>query len=131
MINWLRRFMMGRYGLDQLSIALLIFSFVLSFAIRPFDIPFLWLIVYIPIGLYIYRILSRDILRRRQENYKFLQYWQPVRAFFYKYIRRLKDIRQYRYYSCPNCKGELRVPRGKGKIRITCPSCRQEFIKKT
>ena len=130
-MNWLRKFMMGRYGLDQLSIALLAFSFVLSFVIRPIELPFLWLIVYIPLGFYLYRILSRDILRRQRENYIFLQYWQPVYTFLFRYFRKIRDIRQYRYYRCPNCKGELRVPQGKGKIKITCPRCHQEFIKKT
>ena len=36
-----------------------------------------------------------------------------------------------RYFRCPNCSSTLRVPKGKGKICITCPVCRKEFIKKT
>lgn len=123
--------MVGRYGFDHLSIALLILSFVLSYAVRPFNATYLWLIVYLPMGLYIYRVLSRDILRRQQENYKFLKIWRPILTFFMRGYRRVIGNRQYRYYSCPNCKGELRVPRGKGRIKITCPRCHQAFIKKT
>lgn len=126
-----QQFMMGRYGMDQLGIALLVLSFAVSLVLRPFHLPYLALVAYIPLIAYVYRIFSRDIVRRRGENEKFLRLWRPVWSILFRYYRRLRDIRQYRYYLCPNCKGELRVPKGKGKIRISCPRCRQEFIKKT
>ena len=131
MLNWLKNFMMGRYGLDQLSVALLIFSFSLTFIASLLGIPYLGILCYALLGIYLFRVLSRDIARRRQENYRFLKYWYPVKAFFTRYSRRIKDCRQYRYYRCVNCKRELRVPRGKGRIQISCPHCHQQFIKKT
>lgn len=33
----------------------------------------------------------------------------------------------YCYYYCPNCKQQVRVPAGKGKVRITCPRCEHKF----
>ena len=65
----------------------------------------------------IFRGLSRNTYKRYQENRKFLQI-----------VGRLKD-RQNRYFDCPKC--HQLVPRGKGKISITCPRCREKFIRKT
>ena len=67
----------------------------------------------------IFRSLSRNTYKRYQENRKFLQFFN-----------RLKD-RQNRYFDCPKCRQVVRVPRGKGKIAITCPRCKEKFVKKT
>jgi ribosomal protein L37AE/L43A len=70
-------------------------------------------------GIAIFRTLSRNTYKRYQENRKFLALQQ-----------RIKD-RDHRYFSCPRCKQTVRVPRGKGKIAISCPKCKEKFIKKT
>jgi len=49
---------------------------------------------------------------------------------FLMLLDRIRD-RSHRYYSCPRCRQPVRVPRGKGKISITCPKCSEKFIKKT
>jgi hypothetical protein len=67
----------------------------------------------------IFRMLSRNTYKRYQENRKFLQF-----------TGRMKD-REHRYFDCPKCRQMVRVPRGKGKISITCPRCREKFVKKT
>lgn len=67
----------------------------------------------------IWRTLSRNTYKRYQENRRFLQI-----------TGRLKD-RQNRYFDCPKCRQMVRVPRGKGKISITCPRCHEKFIRKT
>ena len=64
-------------------------------------------------------MFSRNTYARYEENRKFLRFFD-----------RLKD-REHRYFSCPKCQQPVRVPRGKGKIAITCPKCREKFIKKT
>ena len=65
------------------------------------------------------RCFSRNTYKRYQENRKFLQL-----------TGRMKD-REHRYFDCPKCRQMVRVPRGKGKISITCPRCREKFVKKT
>ena len=119
----LRRFMIGRYGSDKLNIALLLTGVVLWFLSNfiPFTVVKLLLLLayYFLMGLAIFRMLSRNTYKRYQENKKYLQF-----------IDRIKD-REHRYYDCPRCRQQVRVPRGKGKISITCPKCKEKFITKT
>ena len=119
----MRRFMMGRYGTDKLNIAILCVGMVaciLSMLIRFAPVTLaLTLISYGFMGWAIFRSLSRNTYKRYQENRKYLTFLQKV-----------KD-REHRYYDCPRCRQQVRVPRGKGKIAITCPKCKEKFIRKT
>lgn len=129
--DWFRKFMVGRYGTDQLGIALIFLSFVLSIVFVFIPETMLRYIVYLPFALFLFRAFSKNVARRREENLKFLKIWSPVASWFRKKQYRLKDRKFNSYYSCPNCKQAIRVPKGKGKIRITCPKCKHEFVKKT
>ena len=130
-MDWFRRVMMGRYGNDQLSIALLVFYVVLSIAAQITHLYVIMLIAYIPLVLCFYRMLSRNTGRRYQENVRLFRYWNPVQLRLYNFGKRMKDRKTHRYFKCPNCSSMLRVPRGKGKISITCPVCKKELVKKT
>ena len=114
----LRRFMYGRYGADQLGMALLVGGMVLMLLGT-----FLWqpavILAYVVLFYYIFRVYSKNIPQRRKENAWFLRLTAPVRD------------RQHRYYRCPGCRQSVRVPRGKGRIAITCPKCRRRFEKNT
>lgn len=119
----LRSFMQGRYGTDKLNTAILITGLIaclLSMFI-PFPLIHLLLTVvsYVLMGWAIFRMLSRNTYRRYQENRKYLHF-----------LERVKD-RQHKYFDCPRCRQSVRVPRGKGKISITCPKCREKFIRKS
>ena len=119
----LRHFMMGRYGTDRLNMAILCTGLVISL-LSVFSTSAVLTLVFFVLsyGLMIWAIcrsLSRNTYKRYQENWKFLQFFD-----------RLKD-RQHRYFDCPKCHQMVRVPRGKGKIAITCPRCREKFVKKT
>ena len=118
-----RRFMEGRYGKDKLNIAILLLGLglsVLSFLIiLPFTKILLCLASYILMGIAIFRCLSRNIYKRYRENLRFLML-----------LDRFKD-KEHRYFICPKCRQPVRVPKGKGKISITCPKCSEKFIKKT
>ena len=113
----LRRFMYGRYGTDQLGLTLLIFGLVLSVLGGLFS-GLLVLVSYVVLIYYIFRIFSRNIPARRRENAWFLRVLAPLRD------------RAHRYYRCPSCRKTVRVPRGKGKIIISCPSCGTRFEKR-
>lgn len=130
-MNWLRRFMAGRYGSDQLSLALLILSIILTLIAQIARLPLLAAISYIPLALCIFRMLSRNITKRSMENYKFSILISPLYVRFNKVRRRLGESKTKRFLKCPQCKAELRLPKGKGIIIVTCPKCRNEFRAKT
>lgn len=119
----LRRFATGRYGTDQLGMTMLCVSLVLTLITTFIDAPIAWGIVisisYALMILAIVRILSRNTYKRYEENRRFL-----------RLLDRFKD-RDHRYFNCPRCHQRVRVPRGKGKISITCPKCKEKFVKKT
>jgi len=118
-----RRFMEGRYGTDRLNMTILTAGLVLCILSMFFRIPavnlILTLLSYVLMFWAIFRTLSRNTYKRYQENRKYLQIFD-----------RMKD-RDHRYFDCPKCRQLVRVPRGKGKIAITCPRCREKFVKKT
>ena len=130
-MNWLRRFMAGRYGGDQLSMALLIFSVILSFTAGLTDIPLITLFSYVPFGIAVFRMLSKDTAKRSLENYKFSRLMNPVYSWLIITRDRMRDIKTHRYFTCPKCGQSLRVPRGKGKIVVICRRCKTEFKGKT
>ena len=119
----LQRFMMGRYGTDKLNMAIL--GAGLIACLISIFIPFppvnllLTLLSYGLMGLAIFRSLSRNTYKRYQENRKYLMF-----------LQRFKD-REHRYFDCPRCRQQVRVPRKKGKIAISCPKCGEKFIRKT
>ena len=120
---WLRQFMSGRYGTDKLNMWILGGGLVLCLV--SVFIPFPPVNLLLTAGSYglmiwaIFRTFSRNTYKRYRENRRFLMI-----------LDRIKD-REHRYFDCPKCRQPVRVPRGKGKIAITCPKCREKFVKKT
>ena len=130
-MDWLRRFMAGRYGSDQLTMALIgLYAALYIIAQLIRWIPLAWIAVLLLVFVF-YRMLSRNVTRRYEENQWFLRHWRPVSGWFHRLAQSVRDRKTHRYYKCPNCSSKLRVPKGKGKIQITCPVCRTEFVKKT
>lgn len=129
-MNRLQKFMIGRYGPDQLGIALIILGCVVTFVLSFSDVSYFRLLGYVPYLIFIFRFLSRDIEKRRKENAVFLKYWNPAKAFFQKKKKQMDD-KDHKYYKCPQCKHVLRVPSGRGKIEISCPYCQTKFKKNT
>ncbi|MDF2594673.1 MAG: Zn-finger containing protein [Clostridia bacterium] len=130
-MNGFKKFMYGRYGLDQLSIMLLAASILFSLLALVFHSTILQLLTYILLGLAYLRGLSKNISKRQQENRSFLRLWLPIKIKLNQSFTRLKYIRTHKYYKCPECAQTLRVPKGRGRIRITCPQCKNEFSKKS
>lgn len=117
-----RRFMQGRYGSDKLNTAILVAGLIACFLamIMPWKLHLLLTTIsYALMGWAIFRMLSRNTYKRYQENRKYLQF-----------VERIKD-REHKYFDCPRCHQPVRVPRGKGKISITCPKCQEKFIRKS
>ena len=75
-------------------------------------------------------MFSRQTYKRYQENEKYLK---SINLFNNGLIYKRKDcqIEVIKYYRCPSCKQMVRLPKGKGKIIVTCPSCHHKFEKRT
>lgn len=127
--NYLINFMRGRYGIDQMSQTLFIAALILIL-FAGFTQNFLFEIIGIALFAYAdYRALSKNITARRAEN---ARYQEMVRNIKEK-IHPTGADKTHRVYICPNksCGQKIRVPKGKGKIEITCPKCGQKFVKRT
>jgi hypothetical protein len=83
--------MIGRYGPDHLSIALVVFSFILSLLYAILGYSPILLISYIIFAITVYRLFSRNIYRRRAENDKFIRYWWPIRTKIKQMFNKIKQ----------------------------------------
>lgn len=134
----IRNLLTGRYGIDQLNRFLLGFScvlLVLAVFFRGANILYGGIFIrssaLIILLLFYYRMFSRNFSKRQQENNLYLKYHNQVLHKFKKIRYKLNQKKNYHIYSCPSCKQKIRIPRGKGRIQITCPRCRHEFIKRS
>ena len=127
----MQQFMVGRYGADELgrfiSVSTLVCLLVSLFT--------KWEILYW-IGLFLifytyFRMFSKNVSKRYQENQKFLTLRYKAVAKWSIMKKHFLERKIYRFYKCPQCKQKVRVPKGRGKICITCPKCRTEFVKKS
>lgn len=130
--------MMGRYGVDQMNIGVLIFSMVCTLTASLTRWLLLSILGTALLAYGVFRMFSRNVSARSKENQKFLVFWNKVKGIWYRTKdwfsgkkRRFADRKTHCYFSCPKCKRKLRVPKGKGKIEISCPICGTKFIKKT
>mgnify|MGYP003289248064 CR=1 FL=1 len=130
MRNAIQRFMYGRYGTDQFGQFLFGTAVVLTILNLLLHSSLLLLLADVVIFYALFRMLSRNTYKRREENAKFLKKANPA----IKWLRMQQTIRKdkdHRYFKCPNCSQYLRVPRGKGKIPVTCRSCGASFQEKS
>lgn len=129
------KFMYGRYGVDELSRSMLACSFIVSLVgivVRPWVwwASLILFVVSIALMTLIFvRMFSKNINRRVLENHTFLAKTAKIRNKI-KFIKtRYKDRKIYKYVKCPHCKSYSRVPKGKGRIKITCRVCKKQFEK--
>jgi len=135
MKKWLAKVMVGRYGVDQLTNALLTASMVLLVLSLFFGTSVLhtvlWVLAIVMLAIGYFRIFSKKTSKRFQENQKYLRVYNRVMAPLRRWKERIKQSKTHRFFKCPKCGVTVRVPKGKGKIKITCPKCKEAFIKNT
>ena len=129
-MNWLQRVMYGRNGADQLSIFLMGLYLVLYVLAGLFGVEILRLIGSVFLVFSAFRIFSRNHEKRRSENTKFLTLVNPLLQWI-RFRRTVRRDKEHRYFKCPNCGQQLRAPRGKGRIHVTCRSCGVSFEENT
>lgn len=128
-MNWLRNFMYGRYGVDKFGNFLFI-TYIVLFVISLF-VPIISILCYAVIIYTLFRMFSKQGYKRRMENEWFLARTAGIRKFFNRQKNKWKYRKTHKYLKCPHCHQYLRVPKGKGNITITCPTCHQQFDKRT
>ena len=128
-MKWFRNFMYGRYGVDQFGNFLFVFYIVL--AILSFIYPPVIFLCYAVIIYSFFRMFSKQYEKRRIENQWFLTKTAGIRKFFKRQQNKWKYRKTHKYLKCPHCHQYLRVPKGKGDITVTCPSCHQQFDERT
>ena len=140
----MNRWLQGRYGVDQFSRTLIIGGLILSviswffgrasagvyYAFRG-----LTLALY---GFGLFRALSRNFAARQQELGRYLvlerkvrNWWQNLSLRRKNFVNVRQDKKMYKYLACPQCMQKLRVPKGKGHIRVTCSKCGNRFEAKS
>lgn len=124
-------FMNGRYGADQLCRFILGAALVCLLANAFTRVQGLYLVALILLGICYYRMFSRNYSQRSAENQKYLDMTRGIRTKLTRIRNRIVQSKDYHIYKCPTCGQKIRIPRGKGKICITCPKCRHEFEKKS
>lgn len=128
------RFMYGRYGMDELSrfltyigLILLLLSVFLSQTVRIVAL----FIAVLMVGATYFRTFSKKLEKRRAENIKFVAWKKPMSDRMKLRRDMWTQRKTYKFFKCPSCKSVLRVPKGKGKIRVVCKKCGTAFEKKT
>ncbi len=131
MVFKFRQFMVGRYGFDELCAAAIgvgcLLTFLSNFRVLRFFCPIALLLI----GFALWRMLSKNIAKRSEERIKFLQLTDKPREELKFFSNKIKDRKTHKYFRCKNCGATLRIPKGKGKINVTCPKCRFKVQKKT
>lgn len=124
----LYQFLQGRNGVDEMSIFLIVMSLVLLIISMILDG---FLLSLISSGLLIYsyfRVFSKNIGARQAENQRYLAERERLRFKLQSLKVRLGLHKTHKYLKCRSCKKKMRVPRGKGKIEVTCPHCGEKFV---
>ena len=131
--NALYRFMYGRNGVDALSWALVVLEVVLSLLSSFIHVrgvsQALYFVSTALMFVVLLRIFSRNLARRQAENAKFLTWWTP-KANAIRGARARRADKAHKYVRC-SCGAYCRVPRGVGKIELTCPKCGRKKVIKT
>ncbi len=110
--------------LSYLALALIVVNFFVKNNIL--------LLIVLALLIWMYsRTFSRNLEKRRRENAWFLQKTSAVTNGFRNWRDRMKQSKDYAFFRCPSCHAMLRVPRGKGKLRVTCRKCGNSFERRT
>lgn len=134
LVQWIQKmlfYMNGRYGIDELSKVLLMLGLIINVLSNFVGGMILSAIGIALIAYAVLRILSKEKTNRYKEYRYYIAMKQNVMTKIQKLKNKQAQRKVYKFYTCSECKKAIRVPKGKGKIKITCPSCKNQFIKKT
>ena len=123
----LQQFFYGRNGPDQLGLFLMVLSIPISLVNHPAFTVISWILI----SIVVFRMLSKNVVKRRKENIVFMKFWNAAKKPFQKLKARYNERKFYKIFRCPKCRQKLRVPRYKGTVKVRCSKCGNAFVKKT
>ena len=113
----------NRNGMDGLSIVGISISFIITLINMKIQSRFLTFLAFIFMLTFgVFRVWSKDLIARRKENQRFLEVVKPIKGLFTKKVSIVE---------CENCHKRMRLPKGKGRIKVTCPHCNHIFYYKS
>ncbi len=121
------RFMVGRYGMDQLYMVLIVIGFILMIVNMFVNTWLLSIASWVVLIFAFYRVFSKNIVQRRKEFDAWMRFSKVFRDAFALQKKRWQDRHTKRYRKCPNCKTVLRLPVKKGTNTVKCPKCGTGF----
>ena len=128
------QFMAGRNGNDELNRFLLVVELLLiliAALLRNSVGRFMMILAMLLLGVTYFRMFSRDLMRRADENSRYLQQKWRVQSSLRIMKDRWVQRKEYKFFTCPSCKATMRVPRGRGRIKIVCRKCGNSFSGKS
>lgn len=134
-----QRFMIGRNGPDNLARFSLFIAFLFMvvglFVREPIVNQVITVLAFAAIGYCYFRIFSRKVANRYKENRKYVSISSKLTAPFRRQYSHAKEWmthhKTHRIYTCKKCGQSLRVPKGKGTVKVTCPKCKESFTAKS
>ena len=126
----LPRFMQGRNGVDNLGYHCMWAGLILVLVNLFIGSGVLGIVTWVLYIYAIFRMLSRNVGKRRLENTRYVQFTMKIGKEVKQFFLRLKGRKTYKYFRCPSCRNRLRMKRGSGLKHITCPVCKNQFDKK-
>ena len=130
MTSRIKHFLMSRSGLDAYNLLLFLLFFLLRTTARLTGFLPLMIPAFVVLGYALFRFFSPNQLKRQVENARLIGLLQSAVRWF-RFQKNIRGDKYHRYFKCPNCHQPLRVPRGKGKIQITCRTCGAQFEAKS
>jgi len=129
-MNWkMQKWMQGRYGQDELYVCLSVIALV-SILLSGVSLVFT-ILAFVSIFFAMFRCYSKNLEKRRQERNTYLKLISKPKRILALQKQKWRDRKTHRYFKCSGCGQVMRVPRGKGKITMTCPKCRKTHTHKT
>ncbi len=131
-LQWqLAQWMQGRYGTDGLSnfllgvgIACIVLSLIPGLDLLSFG-------AFVFLALSIIRSFSKNIEARTKENEKYESIMAKPKRWAARKNKQWENRKTTHYFKCKGCGTTLSVPRGKGTLRVVCPKCKTETMKKS
>ena len=123
-IGRIKKWFQNKYGMDELGSMLSISGMILLVLASYFKSSILKSLAAAGLIFFVYRFFSSQRWERQEENRQFCKYIKLWKM-------RYECKKEYRIYLCKRCGRFVRVPKGKGKIQVTCTACGAKMMKRT